>query len=61
MSQSINLVAYESASDGRIYETKTEIIETAFVLTALIKELHKESPLVERKSMRCLAQKSTIR
>ncbi|MCK6774659.1 hypothetical protein EKS39_04510 [Enterobacter roggenkampii] len=49
MSQSINLVAYESASDGRIYETKTELIETSFVSTALIKELQKEFPLVERK------------
>ncbi|ELE6493773.1 MULTISPECIES: hypothetical protein [Enterobacteriaceae] len=49
MSQSINLVAYESASDGRIYETKTELIETAFISTALLKELKKEFPLVERK------------
>ncbi|HCI5234088.1 TPA: hypothetical protein PCO66_004451 [Klebsiella pneumoniae] len=49
MSQSINLVAYESASDGRIYETKTELIETAFVTTALLEELQKESPLIERK------------
>lgn len=49
MSQSINLVAYESASDGRIYETKSELIETAFVSTALLKELQKEFPLVERK------------
>lgn len=48
MSQSINLVAYEPASDGRIYETKTELIETAFVSTALLNELQKEFPLVER-------------
>lgn len=48
MSQSINLVAYESASDGRIYETKTELIETAFVSTVLLNELQKEFPLVER-------------
>lgn len=43
MSQGINLVAYESASDGRIYETKSELIETAFVSTALLKELQKIS------------------
>jgi len=48
MSQSINLVAYELASDGRIYETKTELIETAFVSTVLLNELQKEFPLVER-------------
>lgn len=49
MSQSINLVAYEPANDGRIYETKTELIETAFVSTVLLNELQKEFPLVERK------------
>ncbi|WP_080171782.1 hypothetical protein [Salmonella enterica] len=49
MSQSINLVAYESASDGRIYETNNELIETAFISTALLKELQKEFPLIERK------------
>lgn len=48
MSQSINLVAYEPASDGRIYETKTELIETAFVSAVLLNELQKEFPLVER-------------
>lgn len=49
MSQNINLVAYESSCDGKIYETKTELIETAFVSTALLNELQKEFPLVERK------------
>ncbi|MCU1794046.1 hypothetical protein [Pectobacterium polaris] len=49
MSQSINLVAYEFVCDGRIYETKNELIETAFISTALLKELKKEFPLVERK------------
>lgn len=49
MSQSINLVAYESTNDGRIYETNNELIETAFISTALLKELQKEFSLIERK------------
>lgn len=49
MSQSINLVKYKIATDGRIYETKDGLIEYAFISTALIKELKKEFPLIERK------------
>ena len=48
MSQSINLVAYETTSDGKLYETKTDLIETAFVTTDLLAELQKVSPLIER-------------
>lgn len=49
MSQSINLVAYEAASDGKLYETKTDLIETAFVSTDLLYEIQKNFPLIERK------------
>jgi hypothetical protein len=49
MSQSINLVAYETASDGKLYETKTDLIETAFVTTALLGELQNNFPLIERR------------
>lgn len=48
MSQSINLVAYETANDGKLYETKTDLIETAFVSSALLGELQNNFPLIER-------------
>lgn len=49
MSQSINLVAYEATNDGKLYETKTDLIETVFVSTDLLGELQKHFPLIERK------------
>ncbi|NWO06605.1 MAG: hypothetical protein HLX50_13225 [Alteromonadaceae bacterium] len=48
MSQSINLVAYEASDDGKLYETKTSLIETAFVTPVLLDELQKKFPLIER-------------
>ncbi|WIG80222.1 hypothetical protein KFZ68_08800 [Photobacterium damselae] len=49
MSQSINLVAYEASDDGKLYETNTALIETAFVTSALLGELQNKFPLIERK------------
>lgn len=49
MSQSINLVAYEASDDGKLYETKTDLVETAFVTSALLAELQKKFPLIERR------------
>jgi len=49
MSQSINLVAYEAASDGKLYETNTDLIETVFVTSVLLGELQSKFPLIKRK------------
>lgn len=49
MSQSINLVVYEASDDGKLYETNTYLIETAFVTPALLEELQNKFPLIERK------------
>lgn len=49
MSQSINLVSYEASGDGKLYETNTDLIETAFVTSALLDELKSKFPLIKRK------------
>ncbi|MGI9281878.1 MAG: hypothetical protein ACR2PX_19930 [Endozoicomonas sp.] len=48
MSLSINLVKYEAANDGKLYETKTDLIETAFVTSSLLGELKSQFSLTER-------------
>ncbi len=48
MSQNINLVAYEAGNDGKLYETKTDLIETVFITPSLLSELQKASPLTKR-------------
>ncbi|WP_252176555.1 hypothetical protein [Endozoicomonas sp. 4G] len=48
MSQSINLVKYEAANDGKLYETKTDLIETAFVTSSLLEELKGQFSLTEK-------------
>jgi hypothetical protein len=48
VAKSINLVEYATGDDGRLYETKTELIETAFVSSYLLEELLNHFSLVER-------------
>ena len=48
MSHSINLVVYASGDDGKLYETKTDLIEAVFVTSSLLSELKKNFPLIER-------------
>lgn len=48
MSLSINLVKYEAANDGKLYETKADLIETAFVTSSLLEELKNQFSLTEK-------------
>ncbi|WOG28429.1 hypothetical protein [Endozoicomonas sp. 8E] len=48
MSLSINLVKYEAANDGKLYETNADLIETAFVTSSLLEELKNQFSLAEK-------------
>ncbi|TVU80994.1 MULTISPECIES: hypothetical protein [Pseudoalteromonas] len=48
MSQSINLVAYQANENGKLYESKTDLIETVFITPSLLSELQKASPLIKK-------------
>lgn len=48
MSLNINLVEYQTGNDGRLYETKTELIESSYVTQSLLNELQKSFTLVNR-------------
>jgi hypothetical protein len=48
VSLNINLVEYQAGDDGKLYETKTELIESSFVTKSLLNKLQQSFPLVER-------------
>jgi hypothetical protein len=47
VSKTINLVKYGTGNDGKLNETKVDLIETAFVTSLMLSELQKYFPLVE--------------
>lgn len=54
MSQNINLVAFEISDEGKLFETQTDLIETAFITSSLLDELLKSFSLVEIEIFECL-------
>ncbi|KHF15869.1 hypothetical protein ACEWAU_22275 [Vibrio parahaemolyticus] len=48
MSANINLVEYHSGGDGKLYETKTELIGSSYITNSLLEMLKKSFSLVEK-------------